>query len=194
MCELTALVGCHKPAPGVSVRGYILAAAKITKMPRTDKQIGTAGLTANPVVNYTYKLGDGVRYGEAFILATTTTKWIPMEFVISSGELTAQLIGESGFKAFQNELTGKFVGTNDEVRDFVQELNDCCGGWVIAIPTLDNTDLAAIIGSIDSPCQFDMPKMTTAKKAGESSETDVKFMDLGGKIWRSYPIALGLPH
>jgi hypothetical protein len=71
-------------------------------------------------------------------------------------------------------------------------LNDCCGGWILAIPTLDDPDVAAIIGSIDAPCLFDMPKMTTAKKAGEESSAEVKFMD-SGRIWRSYPISLGLP-
>jgi hypothetical protein len=192
MCELHTLVGCRKPTPGVSVRGKVIAAANVVRMPKTEKQIGEAGAAATPAVPYEYKLGDGVQYGEAFTLKTGA-KWVDMEFVISSAELSAQLVGTDGFKNFSNELMGKFVGTSDEVRDFVQELNNCCGGWLIAIPTLDNPDFAAVIGSVDSPCAFDMPKMTTAKKAGEESSTEVKFTDLSGRIWRSYPIALGLP-
>ena len=141
MCNLLALTGCKKPTPGVSVRGKIIAATKVATMPKTEKQIGVAAGG-----NYTPELGDGVRYGEAFGLVSGA-KWVDMEFVVASGELSAQLIGENGFKSFQNELMGKFVGTNDAVREFVEELNDCCGGWIIAIPTLDDPTVAAIVGS-----------------------------------------------
>jgi hypothetical protein len=189
MCELTALIGCRKPNPGLSIRGAIIAAHGVKKMPRTKKKMAAAPTGGG---TYEYALGDGVRFGEAFTLMPDA-HWIPMEFVVSSGELHAQLIGTEGFKSFQSELMGKYVGTNDQVRDFVEQLNDCCGGWIIAIPTLDDPDTAAIIGSIDAPCQFDMPKMTTAKKAGEESSTEVKFTDIGGKTWRSYPLTLGLP-
>lgn len=192
MCDLIALAGCRKPNPGVSIRGFIIAAKNVTKMPRTVKKMASPTTVGSTTTPYSYALGDGVRFGEAFSLVANKW-WIPMEFVVSSGELQSQLIGTEGFKSFQNELMGKYVGTNDQVRDFVEQLNDCCGGWVIAIPTLDNTEVAAVLGSTDAPCQFDMPKMTTAKKAGEESSTEVKFTDIGGKTWKSYPISLGLP-
>lgn len=191
MCNLQALTGCRKPTPGVSVRGKIIAASKVTAMPKTVKQLGDAANVATPGT-YTQVLGDGVRYGETFAL-TTGAKWIEMEFVINSGELMAKLSGPDGFKAFDNELSAKFTGTNDQVREFVSELNECCGGWIMAIPTLDDPEVAAIIGTINAPCIFDMPKMTTAKKAGEESSAEIKFTDYSGKIWRSYPLSLGLP-
>lgn len=192
MCQLQTLVGCRKPTPGVSVRGKIIAASKLTAMPKTVKELGEAGAVASPPVPYTNAIGDGVRYGETFAL-TTGAKWVEMEFVINSGELMSKLSGPDGFKAFDNELTAKFTGTNDQVREFVSELNDCCGGWVLAIPTLDDPNVSAIIGTINAPAIFDMPKMTTAKKAGEESSVEVKFTDYSGKIWRSYPNSLGLP-
>lgn len=186
MCNLLSMTACRTATPGISVRGKIIAASSVLTMPKTEKEIGEAG------GSYTYELGDGVRYGEAFALKPTK-KWLEVEFVISSGELTAKAVGEAGLKSFQNDLMAKFSGTHDEVRDFVQNLNDCCGGWILAVPTLDDPTVAAIIGSVDSPCAFDMPNMKTGKKAGDESSAEVMFSDLSGRIWRSYPIALGLP-
>ena len=129
MCGLKALTGCKKPTPGISVRGKIIAASKVAAMPKTKKALGDAGLAATPAVPYTFAQGDKVRYGEAFSLVSGAV-WTDMEFVINSGELSAKLVGTDGFKSFENELSGKFTGTNDQVREFVEDLNSCCGGWI----------------------------------------------------------------
>ena len=176
-----------KELAGTGFRILLATVSDIKNRPRTIEQIGGT--------NYTYKLGDGVRIGEAFTYPMSTDPvpvptggFIEAKIYEDSGEVMTESIGDRAFEAFKNSAKGYIVGMQDPVRDWMQKVNE--EGCVLLIEFRDTKDFA-IIGSIDYPI-FLKFKGNTGVKAGDKIGTEFTLEDAEGLMFQTYPKTLAL--
>jgi hypothetical protein len=176
-----------KAAPGTTVNCLGIPAIHLSNNPRTvfEKDGATVG--------YTAAVGDRVRLSEAFTYETvdgSAAKFAKFKVNIDSGGLNYETVGEKGFEAYKNMGSGEIVGGSmDEVREFVDFVNDFCG-MVVLMEMRDSQDWA-VLGSKDNPVYFNF-KGDIGKKAGDKNVAAFELNDEGGKVFRTYPKALAL--
>jgi hypothetical protein len=177
-----------KVLPGTGVRIRIIEAGDLLKDPRTVKVIGTAGLTATPVVPYVYAPGDGVTLGEAFQYVGSA-KFAEFTIVPDSGNIKANSVGAIGFEGYENELMGMIKGVGAPQREWAQDVTNSCSGVIVLVQNREGDwdKLGSKISPVTVAFKFD-----GGKKAGDTAGAEITIKDASGIIYNTYPDALGM--
>jgi hypothetical protein len=174
-----------KAKAGTLVTCLTIPAIHLTNAPKTVLEIGGSG--------YVYALGDRVRLAEAFTYATVDSapaKFSKMQINVDSGQVTYESVGDAGYGATKNNFKAEIVGgTKDEVRDYVEQIDEFCG-HVVLVEDRDTQDWI-VMGSINNPVYFKF-KGDGGAKAGDKNVAAFEIEDMSGIIYRTYPKALAL--
>lgn len=143
----------------------------------------------NGTQGYTPAVGDKVRLGEPFTFLNNA-KFSKFDINVDSGELKYETVGERGFEALKNMLSGQIINaTSDETREYIEDVTSY-RGHVVMIENRDSGDWA-VMGSKRHPVQLNV-KANSGKKAGDANVVDFDIEDSTGIVYRTYPKALAL--
>jgi hypothetical protein len=174
-----------KAKAGTLVTCLTIPSIHLTNAPKTVFEMGGSG--------YVPALGDRVRLSEAFTYASvdgTPAKFSKFTINVDSGQVNYESVGDAGFSAQKNMFKAEIVGgTKDEVRDYIEQLDEYCG-HVVLVEDRDTQDWI-VMGSINNPVYFKF-KGDGGAKAGDKNVAAFEIEDQSGIIYRTYPKALAL--
>lgn len=138
---------------GTEARLYLIPAGELTNHPQTKEELGGSNPGDDMILDqpYTYVATSGLGY------------WREYTIIVDSGEVVDTLIGEVGFRGWENTLAFQIQGTEVEQLQFAR---DVANGCLVAMVT-DRQGITRVFGKYNDPCFVDAIEIRSGKKPGD---------------------------